>query len=273
MITRALKVAISLIYYTLTASFAILYRAITKKSIRTITVLNYHEIKGNEKACFKRQLEIIKRNAVIIKADMSNLPDEKGNFIAVTFDDGYQSVLENGIPTLLKDKVPFSIFVPTAYLGRYPKWDMPTDCSHRSERVITPKQIKSLGGDLVSIGSHSHTHPRLANLTRTDVYSELEKSKQILDKICDRPVKLLSFPYGSYNQAVLSIAKSVGYEKVFSILPLTSRFKRDDFIIGRISVSPTDWVLEFQLKIIGGYRWLIFAVILKSWVKNKRFGA
>jgi hypothetical protein len=40
-----------------------------------------------------------------------------------------------------------------------------------------------------------------------------------------------------------------------------------EFVLGRISVEPTDWALEFRLKLLGAYRWLPQAIALKRKLK------
>ena len=61
----------------------------------------------------------------IIKAhkEKTSLPP---NSVAITFDGGYKSAFENGIPKLLKESIPFTVFVAPAQLDqktdRYINW-------------------------------------------------------------------------------------------------------------------------------------------------------
>ena len=43
--------------------------------------------------------------------------------VAITFDDGYADVLENGLPLLEKYQVPATIYMVPGYLGRTPWWE------------------------------------------------------------------------------------------------------------------------------------------------------
>src|SRR6266849_888209 len=99
------------------------------------------------------------------------------SYVAVTFDDGYQSVLENAIPILLEKQIPATIFVPTKYLGGRPTWI--TDEKHRnaSETLLSINDLKSLRKNGVFIGSHSVTHRPLTELSQAEVFAELIESR------------------------------------------------------------------------------------------------
>jgi hypothetical protein len=42
----------------------------------------------------------------------------------------------------------------------------------------------------------------------------------------------------------------------------------DEFVTGRIDVQPTDWQIEFRLKVLGAYRWLPHAFAVKRALLN-----
>jgi peptidoglycan/xylan/chitin deacetylase (PgdA/CDA1 family) len=71
--------------------------------------------------------------------------------IAVTFDDAFESVLDNAIPILKKYNIPCTIFVPTACMGGPPSWEMETTAD-ATERVATPERLRSLPANIVTIG-------------------------------------------------------------------------------------------------------------------------
>ena len=72
---------------------------------------------------------------------------------------------------------------------------------------------------LIEIGSHTQTHPKLTSLSDEDVRIELSESKEEIEKIINKKVKFLAYPYGSKNEVndkVINIAKDVGYTMAFS---------------------------------------------------------
>ena len=66
-----------------------------------------------------------------------------------------------------------------------------------------------------------------------------------------------------------NLCREAGYEGLFAILPELAFTDPQEFVTGRVGVNPSDWALEFRLKILGAYRWL---PIVFSW-KRKLFGS
>lgn len=48
--------------------------------------------------------------------------------VAITFDDGYRSVLERAVPVLEAHGFPATMFVPTRYIGDENRWNPPCPC-------------------------------------------------------------------------------------------------------------------------------------------------
>jgi hypothetical protein len=46
-------------------------------------------------------------------------------------------------------------------------------------------------------------------------------------------------------------------------LPVLAFLEPKEFVTGRVGVSPTDWPMEFRLKLAGAYRWLPYAFAWK----------
>jgi peptidoglycan/xylan/chitin deacetylase (PgdA/CDA1 family) len=93
-------------------------------------------------------------------------------------------------------------------------------------------------------------------LSEQSAKDEFGRSKMQLEAIVRRPVELFAFPYGNYNESLSDLAKDFGYQRVFTIEPALAFSRPDEFVTGSCSVSPTDWNLEFRLKLLGAYHWL-----------------
>jgi peptidoglycan/xylan/chitin deacetylase (PgdA/CDA1 family) len=182
----------------------------------------------------------------------------------VTFDDGFVSVLENAVPELVERNIPFTIFVPTGHLGKHPGWIVDRGRAAFQETVISENELRELVKvPAADIGSHCMSHSDLRLLDCTTIKEEIQQSKLDLERIVGRKVKLLSFPHGSYNERCIEFADQAGYERVFTIQPTLAFRHPTEFVTGRASVSPGDWMLEFRLKMLGAYRWLPCAYSLK----------
>jgi peptidoglycan/xylan/chitin deacetylase (PgdA/CDA1 family) len=219
-------------------------------------VLYYHAIDAADRARFARQMDTLLRTAKPVRADIAALPPEPGHYCAVTFDDGFVSVIENALPELDQRNIPATLFVPTGSLGTPPAWVKPESPARR-ERVLSATQLAALSNHpLLAIGSHSISHPRFLRLSLADARSELERSKAHLESILERKVTLFSFPHGECDAATIRLSQAAGYTRVFTISPSIAFTSAEVFVQGRVLADPADWPLEFRLKVLGCYRWL-----------------
>lgn len=225
-------------------------------------VLYYHAITRDDRPRFARQLDLIKRLAKPIAANTKDTLTDDVHHVVVTFDDGFQSILENALPELIERGIPATIFFPAGYLGRPPGWIERESHKDRSEVVMTEEQIRDLAPEHILVGSHNMTHLNLRSLGKESIRREVVESKEKLEKVTGQKVTMISLPYGEYDERVLEVIREAGYQQVFSS---QSRFTRKRaYLIERVSVKPSDWSLELRLKILGGYQWLPFALGLKQ---------
>jgi len=264
-ITRLIKLFISVGFFIAAWIFNIVFKVLVVKRQKSCPVLVYHSIWGDERLLFAQQMDTLLKIASPI--DVSKLEKEytQGTPVLVTFDDGFRSFRENALPELEKRKIPVVLFIPSQCLGERPRFTNNYNTKAK-EIVMRPEELLSLPHDLVTIGSHCQTHPHLPLLDKDIAKNEIADSRRDLETLLDRPITLLAFPYGEYNDQILEWSRQAGYKKVFSTLP--DRNKNDDFLWGRIDTSPHDWTIEFKLKIVGAYRWLPWAVSLKRKVKK-----
>ena len=220
-------------------------------------VLYYHGVGATQRERFARQMDELLRLSKPIRADLRGAPDGGQCYCAVTFDDGFVSVLENALPELERRHIPATMFVPTGSMGGKPSWIKDPAASANHEVVLSAAQLASLKErKLVTIGSHSVSHPDLREVGEAEADRELRESKADLEAIFGRRVTLFSFPHGTYDERLIELAKAAGYEQAFTIESRPAALSGDGFVIGRISASPDDWGLEFKLKLLGAYRWL-----------------
>lgn len=267
MLDRLLKLSISILFFICYRCFILVLSFQKKQLPGTLVILTYHSVKYEQDYKFKKQMDILLKKAYPVFADIKKPLHASKHHAAVTFDDGFQSVIKNAILQMHERKIAATIFIPTGYLGKRPGWISNPKKENANEFLMTDDQLKNLQNDLVKIGSHCVTHPHLTSLEETEARRELVESKKTLEGILNRDINLLSFPYGAYNQQVIEWCREAGYRRVFSNIPTFSTSKIDSFLIGRIDVSPDDWFIEYRLKLLGAYQWLPLAVALKRKLK------
>lgn len=60
------------------------------------------------------------------------------------------------------------------------------------------------------IAVHSLTHPDLTKYDEETIYNELYQDKRILEQVFEQPVVGMAYPYGTFNDTVVSVIKQVG---------------------------------------------------------------
>jgi peptidoglycan/xylan/chitin deacetylase (PgdA/CDA1 family) len=233
-------------------------RAPRKKCV----VLAYHSVTDAQRSKFASQMDVLIRNAKPVGAGVEVCPEGE-RYAAVTFDDGFQNIVDNALPELEKRRIPSTLFVVTESLGGNRGWEHRGGDDTRQEKVMSVEQLRQLSPELVTIGSHTMTHPVLPLLDRSQLQQELAGSRMKLEQILNREVNLLSFPYGGFNDTVVSSCREAGYARVFTALPVFAFSQPREFVTGRVGAAPTDWPIEFRLKLAGAFRWLPYAYALK----------
>jgi len=253
MLKRVIKLIISIFYLGLITSKRNVL-SLFNIPFKHCVILYYHSIKQNDKDRFIKQLNYIERYFKVIKADGNDQLEPNKRYIIITFDDGYQNLLHNAIPELKKRNFHSTIFIQTAYIGLKPGWDVRDDWKDNDELVMTEEHIKNTYKQNTSIGSHTKTHARITSLTDDKILDEMVESKATLERILESEVTLFSFPYGSFDKRSINIAKEAGYKRIFTTEP-TIETDLTSFVLGRITVNPADWMIEFMVKLAGGYSW------------------
>ena len=267
---RIFKLVIS-IFYSFIIRLRSLLEKLTGRQLPDIcVVLYYHAIKPEQRRQFARQMDDLVKRAKTVRAGVEGPLSEGARHVAVTFDDGLAGLIDNALPELVLRNIPATIFIPTGYLGRRPQWEIDNGSAEVNEPVMSADQLRQLPPDLVSIGSHTRTHPRLTLLSQGEALAELCESRRELEEILERDIKLFSFPYGEYNQNLVEAARGAGYERLFTIMPVVAFSEPKEFVTGRVRAAPSDWRLEFRLKIMGAYCWLPLAFSLKRKIKEYR---
>lgn len=234
---------------------------------RTI-VLCYHGVSNENARRFKKQILLLNK----LMAPRRNR--RKGPSVEITFDDAFANLLVNALPLLERYQIPTTIFAVSGNLGEKPHWTMPTGHPDRDERTMTVEHLVALGSKpMFHVGSHTATHPDLSAIPVAQVQAELLNAKQTLEMSLDCPIKDLAVPHGAYNDAVLATAFEVGYTRVYTLDPKLNGIEHERSVIGRFSMSPDAWEIEFMLTCAGAYAWLApWRRFVRAMELKKNFG-
>jgi LPXTG-motif cell wall-anchored protein len=121
--------------------------------------------------------------------------------VSLSFDDGLQNIYDNAIPVLTAANLK-----STQYINTYPILH-PADY----EGYMTPAELQTLQSLGHDIAGHTRTHADLTTLDAAGLISEINGNKSDLQAWNITPVDSLAYPYGSYNDTVISAVESAGF--------------------------------------------------------------
>jgi peptidoglycan/xylan/chitin deacetylase (PgdA/CDA1 family) len=264
MISRLLKLAIAFLFFIGHNIYKMICIQTGRLIPPSLVILTYHSVKESTTERFEKQMAMLLKTGrpVSIYDDISALPG--GHNIAVTFDDAYQSILQNALPILYKNNIPATIFVPSGCIGKKPPWIIKPNHSYADETVLTESQLKALPADLITIGSHGVLHINLNNIDEKIARKEIFESKQTLEALLNTNINFFAAPYAIFDEKFTDLFRDAGYQRIFLNIPTFPVSRTDLYILGRIGVEPTDWTIEYLLKLSGAYQWLPLAINLKK---------
>jgi peptidoglycan/xylan/chitin deacetylase (PgdA/CDA1 family) len=123
-----------------------------------------------------------------------------GGMISIDFDDGWQDQYDNALPILRSEGIPATFYIITGTLvpGAY-------------QHYMTANEVFALSKDGEEIGAHTVTHPYLAQISQAKAKQQILDSKSKLEKLINKPVLTLAYPYGSWDPHVAQIVKNDGF--------------------------------------------------------------
>lgn len=129
--------------------------------------------------------------------------------IAVSFDDGFRSVLEEGARVLERHRAPATVFAVTGYLGGDNRW--PSQPVHAPVfPTLSWGELAELRDRGFAVESHSVSHPDLTQIEPALLERELAGARaQLADRLGVQS-EIFAYPYGSLDARVLR-ATSVHY--------------------------------------------------------------
>jgi peptidoglycan/xylan/chitin deacetylase (PgdA/CDA1 family) len=196
-----------------------------------LLVLCYHAVSPTWPAALSvtpdaldRQLaELVRRGYRGARFTDAVMSKPAGRTVVVTFDDNFRSVLELAKPILDRYEIPGTLYVPTDWPDdprpmRWPGIDRWLGTPHESELLGLPwTSVRTLADAGWEIGSHTCSHPRLAEVDDATLVRELHDSKVAVERALERPCTSIAYPYGSVDARVEAATREAGYLAAGSI--------------------------------------------------------
>ncbi|MGH4121983.1 MAG: polysaccharide deacetylase family protein [Clostridium sp.] len=214
-----------------------------------IPILMYHSIsyeKGNSlrvsKENFKMQMKYLKaNNYTTLTVDELYSYMKTGKMvpkkpIIITFDDGYKDNYTNAYPILKELGLKATVFVIT-------------DTIDVEKNFLTSKEIKSMDSSNLRVESHTASHEHLDKISYSNNIKTMKSSKAKLEKILNRKINYIAYPYGGYTEGTIKAAKESGYTLAFSTDMSWINKNNNIYSLGRIFVNANLSFDKFKAKL------------------------
>jgi len=205
---------------------------------------------------FEAQLDYLRKNfqvislAEFLEARRGNacLPDRA---VVLTFDDGYRNFLTSAAPRLAARGFPVSLFLITDRIksdgAANPRDWRETD----DETFLSWQEVRTLREQGVELGSHTCSHRKLAELATAEADHELRASHEVMQSQLSETAMPLAFPFGSYSDAVIAMAREVPYTCALTTDAGTNGPATDLFLLRRNLIGDDDDEAAFVARVSG----------------------
>jgi peptidoglycan/xylan/chitin deacetylase (PgdA/CDA1 family) len=206
---------------------------------------------------FRRQLDLLlERFRVVPVADLvasiggaaaEPLP------VALTFDDGYKSVLEHALPLLRSLGLHATAYVLPGLWGRTASW--PSDAPVEERALWDEADAKAWMAEGMGLGSHGSTHVDLSTASVDIINREVGDSKRELETSVGS-IEGFCYPWGRSSEVARQRVEQAGYRYAVASGYSRHHTDADRYALGRITVDHDDTVDDLRMKLRGGYDWL-----------------
>jgi peptidoglycan/xylan/chitin deacetylase (PgdA/CDA1 family) len=167
-----------------------------------LTLLTYHRIGGGSRdeldtpaESFARQLDAMATSVDSLDAGIERLRrGDRAPTVVLTFDDGFADIHRHAWPLLRERRVPFVVYLATAYVGGAMQWEGSTATSAPATALTWDQLGEMVASGLCTVGNHTHTHARPEMLTA----DELDRCTDEVERRLGVRPRHFAYPWGQF---------------------------------------------------------------------------
>jgi peptidoglycan/xylan/chitin deacetylase (PgdA/CDA1 family) len=201
---------------------------------------------------FREQMEALVEAQVEIVPlqDVLRLLGERplGQYVCVTFDDGYHDNLDQAIPVLRDLRIPATLFVASSVIDG----SAPLYWWGEQPELLTWAELQEIArDDLFTVGAHSRTHPALPQLSDELAWQEIAGAKGDIEAKIGQSVCAFAYPAGLYGEREVRMVQDAGYQLAVTVEPGLNPPGHDARMLRRMVIDHRDNVSMFEAKFTG----------------------
>ena len=183
----------------------------------------------------RQTLSWLKQTFTVLTPDQFLCTDLPG--VLLTFDDGFANNVDVLLPILEEIEAPAVFFITVQHVLNPRDWlpatrvlveqvwknlqDVPETTAQNFYDGMTVEQLQACARhQLITIGSHTMTHPFLSKCSLPELENEIFASKRILEELTGKPVDTFAYPTGDYDTRAIQQVEQAGYKAAFAVDPL-----------------------------------------------------
>ena len=225
-------------------------------------ILTYHAVGQGPFAIprerFQAQMEWLARRASVLTLD-----DLLRRFsvdplqVAITFDDGYSSVVECAESVMTALGFPGTVYVNTGWMGREERIESDSTRGHYpDERFMTWSDLERLRRVDWTVGSHGVEHDDLTRMPPKKVASELRNSRLSIEDNLGSSCVHFAYTWGRSNPRVRRAVAEAGYQTAATTIHGPVPRLSDPFTLPRVDVSFRYGLGDFEAALLGDWDYL-----------------
>ena len=172
--------------------------------------------------------------------------------IVITFDDGYLDNLRHALLVLTQYQLPASIFITTEFCDqslRHPRYPASAERLH-----LNWSEVRELASSpLITIGSHTLSHPYLSRLDADQAALEITQSRSRIQAEINQPVDFFCYPSGDVTPREQRLVQQAGYTAAVTVAPGRNHAQTPLHALHRTEITDRDTRIDLVLKRAGAY--------------------
>ena len=126
--------------------------------------------------------------------------------------------------------------------------------AHREFTPLAPMSVAQIAelsaSEWVTIGSHSHCHSLLDQLSPAQISESAERSRALLEGWTGRPVRHFAYPNGNHDETVRGVISGLGFLSATTLGMRLCDKTSDPFALPRIAIGRYDDLSRFKLRLV-----------------------
>jgi peptidoglycan/xylan/chitin deacetylase (PgdA/CDA1 family) len=234
------------------------------RKIPVTRILAFHDIPDYLGSEFRAKITALKGQANIISLDdffSGRISWRKIN-VALTFDDGYRSWIDNVAPVLKALGVTATFFVSSGFIGLRGTQETyflreTLRSTWQTTGSLNAESLRELAGQGFTIGGHTMHHVDLGQVCRAnELRREIQEDRKELERITGARVRYFSYPFGFHRRSPLNLERMLqesGYRGAVTVDPGFNTMNTNRFCLHRDLVDASLPSPVFVARFLGNY--------------------